>query len=107
MSKKSARKKTAYNLPEDWTVSDEIKVNGRIVNEGTEFSIQGESGRFICLRHVKTSKTEWIDWVGGAKGYKMMRSFAVDRVKTVHYKNKTLDNIVKERKEQKKLENAE
>ena len=107
MSKKNTQKKTAYNLPADWKVSEEIKVNGRVVVKGTELSIQGESGRFIFTRHVKRPNTEWIDCIGGAKGYKMMRSFAVDRIKTVHYKNKTMENVVKERKEKKKLENAE
>jgi hypothetical protein len=36
----------------------------------------------------------------------VFRSFYVSRVKTVHWKNKTVENIVKERKEEKKLENA-
>ena len=106
MSKKK-KMSSSYNLPADWVVSDEIKVNGRIMAKGVEFSIVGESGRFVFTRHVKTSKTEWIDCVGGSKGHKMMRSFAVDRVKRVHYKNKTIENVIKERKEQKKLENAE
>lgn len=93
--------------PDHWKVTEEIKFNGRSVSKGTELSIKGHPGRFLFIKHVKTPNSEWIDVVGGTKGYKMMRSFRVDSVKTVHYKNKTMDNIVKERKEQKKLENAE
>jgi hypothetical protein len=92
MSKKN--KVETKSHPDHWTVTDEIKVNGRSVSKGTELSIKGHPGRFLFIKHVKTPTTEWIDVVGGTKGYKMLRSFAVDSVKTVHWKNKTRENLV-------------
>jgi len=85
-------------------VTDEIQINGRMVSVGTELSIKGESGRFRFMKHVKTETSEWIDVVGGKKGYSTCRSFRVSQVKTVHWKNRTDKNIVKERKEGLKLE---
>jgi len=96
------KKKKVVAHPTSWIVSSEIQVNGRIVSVGTEVSIRGESGRFRFMKHVKTDTSEWIDVIGGKKGYSTYRSFTVDRVKTVHYKNRTDKNIVKELKERKK-----
>ena len=101
------KKKKVVTHPTSWIVSNEIQVNGRIVSVGTEVSISGESGRFRFMKHVKTDTAEWIDVIGGKKGYSVYRSFTVDRVKTVHYKNKTDKNIVKELKERKKRLKAE
>lgn len=103
---KKQNKKNVKGHPDSWIVKNEIQVNGRTVITGTELSITGEAGRFRFVKHVKTPTAEWIDVVGGRKGYSVFRSFYVSRVKTVHYKNKTVENAVKERKEQKKLENA-
>ena len=105
MGKKVSKQKTKAH-PDNWTVKNEIQVNGRTVVTGTELSITGEAGRFRFVKHVKTPTAEWIDVVGGRKGYSVFRSFYVSRVKTVHWKNKTVENIVKDRKEEKKLENA-
>jgi hypothetical protein len=105
MGKKVSKQKTK-SYPDTWTVKNEIQVNGRTVVAGTELSITGEAGRFRFVKHVTTPTAEWIDVVGGRKGYSVFRSFYVSRVKTVHWKNKTVENVVKERKEQKKLENA-
>ena len=105
MVKKVSKQKTKAH-PDNWTVKNEIQVNGRTVVTGTELSITGEAGRFRLVKHVKTPTAEWIDVVGGRKGYSVFRSFYVSRVKTVHWKNKTVENIVKDRKEEKKLENA-
>jgi hypothetical protein len=95
------KKKTVSAHPTSWIVSNEIQVNGRIVSVGTEISIIGESGRFRFMKHVKTETSEWIDVIGGKKGYSTCRSFRVSQVKTVHWKNRTDKNIVKELKERK------
>ena len=105
MVKKVSKQKTKAH-PDNWIVKNEIQVNGRTVVAGTELSITGEAGRFRFVKHVKTPTAEWIDVVGGRKGYSVFRSFYVSKVITVHWKNKTVENIVKERKEEKKLENA-
>jgi hypothetical protein len=78
----------------DWVISDSVQINGRIVSEGTELSIRGESGRFRFKAHVVTPKAEWIDVIGGKKGYEKWRSFRLDRVKRVHRLKKTRKNLV-------------
>jgi hypothetical protein len=98
------KKRNVVSHPESWIVTNEIQVNGRTVSVGTELSIKGESGRFRFLKHVKTQTSEWIDVVGGKKGYSTCRSFRISQVKTVHWKNRTDKNIVKERKERLKSE---
>jgi len=98
------KKRNVVSHPESWTVTNEIQVNGRTVSVGTELSIKGESGRFRFMKHVKTQTSEWIDVIGGKKGYSTCRSFRVSQVKTVHWKNRTDKNIVKERKERLKSE---
>ena len=79
-------------------VSTELQVNGRYVAPGTELSISGERGRYRFVKLVTTATTEWIDVWGGPKGREQMRSFRPDRIKTVHYINKTEKNILAERK---------
>ena len=79
-------------------VTTELQINGRNVAVGTELSIKGERGRFRFLKHMATATTEWIDVWGGPSGREQMRSFRPDRVKTVHYVNKTDINLLKERK---------
>ena len=93
--------KGAKTVPDSWTVSYELQINGRKVVPETELSITGEAGRFRFIRHVKTETSEWIDVVGGRKGWTMWRSFDQSRIRTVHWKNKTAKNIIKERKEEK------
>lgn len=100
------KKRNVVSHPESWIVTNEIQVNGRTVSVGTELSIKGESGRFRFMKHVKTQTAEWIDVVGGKKGYSTCRSFRVSQVKTVHWKNRTDKNIVKERKERLKAESG-
>lgn len=68
----------------DWTISDEMTVNGRKVEIGTEVSIKGEPGRFRFLRHIATPTCEWVEVIGGRRGYVHQRSFRPERVKTVH-----------------------
>lgn len=100
--KKQGKKTKAH--PDNWTVKTQMQINGRIVATGTELSITGEPGRFRFIKHVVTPTCEWIDVVGGRKGYSSTRSFRPSQVRTVHWKNKTMANIVKERKEQKQNE---
>ena len=100
------KKRNVVSHPESWTVTNEIQVNGRTVSVGTELSIKGESGRFRFMKHVKTQTSEWIDVIGGKKGYSTCRSFRVSQVKTVHWKNRTDKNIVKERKERLKADSG-
>jgi hypothetical protein len=80
-------------LPEGWVVSNKIQINGRNVSRGTEISIQGESGRFRFLKHVKSGSREWVDVIGGKRGYEAFRSFDISRVKRVHSKNRTRHNL--------------
>lgn len=81
-------------LPEHWLVDDHIVVNGRHVTKNTELSIKGEGGRFRFIKYVYNTEAdcEWIDVVGGKKGVSQFRSFRPDRVKTVHWKNRTREN---------------
>jgi len=99
-------KKNVIAYPADWTVKTETQINGRSVGVGTELSIVGASGRFRFVKHVVTPTSEWIDVVGGRHGHSMFRSFRLDQVKTVHWKNKTIKNVVKERAEKIKNEQS-
>jgi hypothetical protein len=85
-----------------WEYIREIQINGRNVTPGTELKIKGERGRFRFMQVIKTPTTEWIDVYGGPKGAECIRSFYLDRVKTVHYKNKTDHNLAKEYKQKMK-----
>lgn len=76
----------------DWKYLDEVKINGRIVTKGTEFSVKGERGRFRFTQYVVTDKSEWIDCIGGPKGYEKMRSFSPESVRRVHVKRTTRSN---------------
>lgn len=87
-----AKKINLQPLPADWVISEEIQIHGRNVSKGTELSIKGESGRFRFIKHIKTESKEWVDVIGGKRGYQSFRSFDISRVKTVHYKNKTRQN---------------
>jgi hypothetical protein len=86
----------------------EIQINGRNVAAGTELKIIGERGRFRFIRFVTNPKgAEWIDVWGGPKGAEQWRSFKLEKVKRVHYKNQTIENLsieYKEKRARKKLE---
>lgn len=104
MAKKKSQVPEAPKPCDKWTVLTEIQINGRNVIPGTELKISGESGRFRFVKYVKTEKdVEWIDVVGGKKQYESFRSFRMDRVKTVHSKNKTDFHMAKKYKEKQKL----
>ena len=107
------RKKKSDPIPSapkpnaDWTVVTELQINGRYVSPGTELKITGERGRFRFMKHVDTGTADWIDVWGGPKGAECIRSFKLDRVKRVHYKNETVKNLAAEYKEKKKAIKAE
>lgn len=82
------KKKKEIEYPEGWEVSFEYQANGRHLEPGTELSIRNERGRFKFIKHVRTENSEWVDVIGGSPKMKMFRSFSVDRIKTVHWKNK-------------------
>ncbi len=106
MSKK--KKDSTPDLPkpnDGWVYLTEIQINGRNVSKGTELKVRGERGRFRFLEKVETGTTEWLNVWGGPKGSEHLRSFRVEQVKTVHVKNQTDANILKERKAKKKEEN--
>lgn len=65
------------------------KVNGRNLERGTELSITGERGRFTFLK-INTDGSA-LCW-GGPTGHEKMRDFRIDRVRTVHRKNKIRKN---------------
>lgn len=92
----------------DWQYTTEIQVNGRNISPGTELKIVGERGRFRFIRLVNNGKgAEWIDVWGGPKGAEQWRSFRTDRIKRVHYKNQTIENLAAEHKAKVKAKKAE
>jgi hypothetical protein len=90
-----------------WEIKTEIQINGRNVTPNTELSISGERGRFRFIKYVNTGEAEWIDVWGGPKKSESWRSFRPDRVKTVHFKNRTDANLAvvyKQKQQEKKSE---
>jgi Na+-transporting NADH:ubiquinone oxidoreductase subunit NqrF len=67
------------------TQPEVLKVNGRLIQDGTEISISGEPGRFIYRWMTGDALTVW----GGRTGNEMYRSFTIDRVRRVHSKPKS------------------
>ena len=98
MAKKRAATVSEPRPNDNWVVSEEIQVNGRNVSKGTELKITKERGRFRFVKHVINGDKEWVDVWGGPSGMEALRSFRLDRIKTVHYKNQTGKNLLKERK---------
>lgn len=97
MAKK--RKFDTPRLDADWVITTHMQINGRNVSPGTELKIKGVRGRFRFIKHVVTpAGAEWIDVWGGPKGGETWRSFRPDMVKTVHYKNRTTENLAVEHK---------
>lgn len=85
----------------DWEVSYEMQINGRNVEPGTELKIAGERGRFRFIKYVTTPTAEWVDVWGGTKHAPAWRSFKLDRVRRVHYKNTTDQALTAEYKAKK------
>jgi hypothetical protein len=87
----------------EWKIATEMQINGRNVVPGTELKIEGARGRFRFVKHVVSGTgCEWIDVWGGPKGMPSFRSFGLERVKRVHYKNNSDEHHVKEYKAKKK-----
>jgi hypothetical protein len=85
---------------DSWIYLKEIQINGRNVSPGTELKITGERGRFRFIQHVTNHNgVQWVDVWGGPKGAENCRSFRPDRVKRVHYKNQTVENLAAEYKQ--------
>jgi hypothetical protein len=61
-----------------------VKINGRIVEPGTELSVQGEPGRFVFRWMTGSYLTCW----GGRQGYEKFRTFRPEQVRRVHSKSK-------------------
>ncbi len=85
MGRRKKSLKETPNASAHWVVSVEMMINSRHVAAGTELSISGERGRFKFLKHVVNGDIEWIDVVDR---FRAIRSFRVEDVKRVHYKNK-------------------
>lgn len=64
------------------------KINGRIIEPGTELSVKGESGRFIFRWMTGDDLTCW----GGRSGHEKYRSFPESKIKLVHSKKKARGN---------------
>lgn len=72
-----------------WIVSEECRINNKVVTYGTELSIRGERGRFKFLKHVINNEYEWIEVMSPNDQF---RSFRLNQVKTVHRINRRRDN---------------
>jgi len=80
-----AKKKHVSNLPDHWHISDEVKINGRLVTVDSELSFKGVRGRFRFKRMVTLDDgRSWLDVFGGPENHETLRSFGIERVKTVH-----------------------
>lgn len=99
---------TAPRPNDEWIYQTEIQINGRNVSAGTELKIFNERGRYRFMRLVQTPEgKEWIDVWGGPKGAEQWRSFRLEKVKRVHYKNQTIGNLAAEYKEKLAAKRAE
>lgn len=84
----------------DWKVTEEFRVNGRLLTKGVECKIRDEPGRFIFQRAVENAQgAVWLDFIGGPKGFRVYRAFVPERVRTVHRLRKTESALVEQRKE--------
>lgn len=103
MGRKNKSKLSEDRPNKDWEYITEMQINGRNVTKGTELKISRERGRFRFINYVKTDKgCEWITVWGGPKGAENFRSFPLSKVKTVHYKNQTTENLAAEYKQKQK-----
>jgi|TARA_R110000782_G_scaffold102516_3_gene189684 hypothetical protein len=107
VAKKRTYQPEAVRPNEHWVYTTELQINGRNVTPGTELKITKERGRFRFVQHVNSGEAEWIDVWGGPKGSESLRSFRIDRVRRVHYKNQTVGNLAIEHKEKQKAKKAE
>lgn len=66
-------------------VATVLKVNGRLIEPGTELSVKDEPGRFIFRWLTGSDLTCW----GGRTGHEKYRSFPLSKIRRVHSKPKT------------------
>lgn len=88
--------------PPGWQVADKFSWNNRHIEVGTELTVRGIRGRVRFVKHVTVLeeineqwsevKAEWIDAIDRDKHF---RSFAPERIRTVHRLNKTRENHAK------------
>jgi hypothetical protein len=98
---------TAPAPNKDWEYVTELRINGRNVVAGTELKIKGHRGRFRFVKLVRNGEVEWIDVWGGPKKFESMRSFRLEQVQRIHYKNQTVGNLAEEYKAKKAILKAE
>jgi Na+-transporting NADH:ubiquinone oxidoreductase subunit NqrF len=63
-----------------------LKINNRVIEQGTELSIIGETGRFKFM--YVFDRDHSITVYGGKNGHAMFRSFMPNQVSRVHTKKK-------------------
>lgn len=88
------RKKTAPSLPNGWTVSDEVRVNGRMLRPGVEFRAveygtpEGGRRRLVRVRFTRYVETPTSAWVEGFDTNRHFRAFRLERVVRVHQQSR-------------------
>lgn len=107
MGRRKKHEESGPKPNDGWVYTTELQINGRHVAPGTELKIAGERGRFRFVKHVSTGTTEWVDVWGGPKGSECLRSFRLERIKRVHYKNQTIGNLATEHKAKMAAKKAE
>lgn len=84
------RKKAAPSLPNGWTVSDEVRVNGRVLRPGVEFraveygSPDEGRRRLVRVRFTRYVETSTSAWVEGFDTNRHFRAFRLERIVRVH-----------------------
>lgn len=75
----------------------EVIANNRHLLPGMEVSITRERGRFVFVNAQITAAGKTVcNFVGGAAGHEVFRSFYPERIKRVHRINRTRKNREKE-----------
>ena len=80
--------------PSSWEASTSEKVNGRLLNRGTEISIRDHDGRKIRARFIEWIRTpekgEWITvaQIDKSGTHIATRSFDPSRIEVVHAKKR-------------------
>ena len=84
------RKPVEPTLPTGWTVSDEVRVNGRILRPGVEFRAveygTPDEGRrrLVRVRFTRYVETPTSAWVEGFDTNRHFRAFRLERIVRVH-----------------------
>lgn len=81
-----ARRTKPRPLPDGWSETDHLTVNGRHVTTGTELSVWGRRGRVRFVKQVTSPKSTWLQcWAGQRWAF-----IDPNAVKTVHYARRKL-----------------